>query len=307
MIVSDTFIWVHFPKCAGHTVDQAIRSVTHGRSDIRFDQRTEMASWHHSPEDRRKSDPSLTFADRRIISGFRRLPYWILSRVHYDASRSPYLTATRDMLLRGEFFERNGLVQRADAYAEHYSRSGVQRWIRTEHLAEDFERHFGDVLGSQLARAAVRKLRKVVNGSRLNYGRDLAYHFTPAELDGLYAANPVWAAIEREIYGDLLSLRAVPAYFYAVDRNLRFLAVDQRTLAYWEMNPDDVLGRDILSVFPAADGSEAYDAIVGSLRTRKEAHFSAESPTFGVNLAIDIEPQPFGLRVSFAPAPDGGP
>jgi hypothetical protein len=110
------------------------------------------------------------------------------------------------MLCRGQFYEQNGEIQSADRYVKHYGASPVDRWLRTEHLAEDFQRCFGDILGSQLARAAVGKLAKMVNGTRLNYVRRLDFYFTPAELDGLYDANPAWAELEASLYGDVLRL-----------------------------------------------------------------------------------------------------
>jgi hypothetical protein len=207
MIVSADFIWLHFPKCAGHAVEHALRRALRGRRDVAFDKRLpHHPGWHDSVADRTKREVGFDPGGRAVICGFRRLPYWMLSRVHFEASRPPYLCATREMLCRGEFPQANGQVGRADQHALHYDSSGVDRWIRTEHLAEDFERHFGDIMGSRLAAAAVGKARKIVNGTRLNYIKSLDFYFTAAELDGLYAANPVWARIEREIYGDVLRL-----------------------------------------------------------------------------------------------------
>ena len=61
------------------------------------------------------------------------------------------------------------------------------------------------VLGPRVRNAA-HKLKKVVNPTALDYVKALDFYFTAAELEGLYAANPRWAAMERQVYGDLLRL-----------------------------------------------------------------------------------------------------
>jgi hypothetical protein len=38
------------------------------------------------------------------------------------------------------------------------------------------------------------------------YHRDLQTHFTSEQLARLYRLNPVWAAVERRVYGDTLVL-----------------------------------------------------------------------------------------------------
>jgi hypothetical protein len=203
MIVGEDFVWMHFPKCAGHTIDRALQ-VLRGRRDVAFD--VAEAGWHDSIQDRADRRGGFDPAGKTIICGFRRLPHWLLSRVHYDASRPPYRMVSRQMLCQGQFYEEDGVVQSAEAYVKHYRPSRVDRWVRTEHLDEDFQRHFGDILDSQLARAAVRRLAKVFNGTRINYVRSLDFYFTSEELDGLYAANPTWAALEARLYGDVLRL-----------------------------------------------------------------------------------------------------
>jgi len=296
MIVGKTFVWLHFPKCAGHTVEQALRSALRRRRDVEFDQ--DPSGWHDSLEDRRRRVAGFDPGDRAVICGFRRLPFWILSRVHYEASRPPYHTVTRAMLRRGEFFHQNGQVGRADDYVSRYADSGVDRWIRTEHMAEDFERHFGDILGSQLARAAVRKVRRVVNGTRLNYVRSLEFYFTAEELEELYAANPLWAQAERRLYGDVLRLpSAGPSY--RLDEQMRFVSASEVALDTWGKSAADVIGRGLLDVFPLARGSEPYEAQQLALKTRQAADLETVSPTLGAPVRLEIRPGPGGLDVRF--------
>jgi hypothetical protein len=235
-----------------------------------------------------------------VISSFRRLPYWMLSRVHYEASRPPYYAVSRAMLLRGEFFHQNGQVGRADDYARHYGEAEVARWIRMEHLAEDFERQFGDLLGSQVTRAAVRKLRRVVNGTRLNYVRSLGFYFTPQELAALYDANPAWAARERELYGDVLRLTDDgPGCFYFLNRKLEFVAASPVALDAWGLSAEQVIGRHVLEVFPLATDSEPFAAHLEALRTMRPVRLDTVSPTMEEPVRIDLRPSRAGLQVNF--------
>ena len=301
MIVSDEFVWLHFPKCAGHAVEQALRSVLRSAPDVAFDRPgDDTINWHDTLEDRRRRDPRLALGERTVVCGFRRLPHWMLSRVHYEASRPPYHCVTRAMLCRGEFFHQNGQVGKADAYVEHYGASKVDRWVRTEHLLEDFERAFGDMMGSRLARGALRRARRIVNGTRLNYMRRLDFYFTGEELAALYAANPLWAELERRLYGDILRIAEVDERpFYFVDWQLNFVTANPTALRTWGLSAEEVLGRHMLDVFPLARSSPPYEAHLLALRTKEEIRLKTVSPTYAEPVEIAIHPSQAGLKVSF--------
>jgi hypothetical protein len=204
VVVGDEFIWMHFPKTAGHTVELALRAAARGRRDIVFDQRGRHDDrWHDSLHERRLRDRSFDPSGKVVIAGFRRLPWWILSRVHYEASRPPYRWAPREMIQEGRFFEQSGEVGHADVHANMFAECNVHRWLRAEHLREDFVACFADILGPA-AQKACRKLDRRVNETRLRYVERLDFYFTPSELGRLYDANPTWAALERKVYGGLL-------------------------------------------------------------------------------------------------------
>jgi hypothetical protein len=197
---------MHFPKTGGHAVAAAIRDAGRGRDDIVFDVAgTDDHRWHDSIAERQAQERSFDPKDKRIISGMRRLPWWLLSRVHYEAARPPHRCATREMLCRGQFFERDGSLNHADAQVGRLEGQLVHGWVRLEHMAEDFVDQFEALLGPRV-RTAARKLKKVVNPTTLDYVKSLDFYFTPAELAGLYEANPIWAAMETRVYGDILRL-----------------------------------------------------------------------------------------------------
>jgi PAS domain-containing protein len=295
LIVGKDFIWTHFPKTAGHAVDSALKLAFRGRRDIAFDA-PDCDGWHESVQERAQRDPNINPSSKVVLSGFRRLPHWLLSRVHYEALRPPYLTVDRAMLCRGEFFQRDGTIARADDHALHFGGPEVQRWIRTEHLAEDFERHFGDILDNSLMRAAVKKLRRIVNGTRLNYIRSLDFYFKPAELAALYEANPIWAALERRLYGDILR---ISDRRYFVNRKLQIIAASDTALKFWGKTAPEILGRHFLEVFPLARNSPGYNAHERALRTAEPVELSSASPTYSVPVQGRVQLDDIGRQVTF--------
>jgi hypothetical protein len=200
MIQGPGFIWLHLPKCAGTSLEAALREIWANNPAYRFDVRDpQNVIWHENVARRRKRDPSFELAGRRIIANFRRLPHWLLSRVHYEAQRPPHHVVTREMLLRGDVFEQSGALNRADQYALNYNMPPVDCWIRTENLVEDAAKAFGldpAILAAKLQRK---------NVGALNYINSLDFWFTKQELAGLYAAAPHWAELELRIYGSLLA------------------------------------------------------------------------------------------------------
>jgi hypothetical protein len=197
---------MHFPKTGGHAVAAAIRDAGRGRDDLVFDAPgADDHRWHDSIVERQANERSFDPKGKVVISGMRRLPWWVLSRIHYEAARPPHCCATRAMLCRGQFYERDGSVNHADAQVGRLRGQPIDGWVRLEHLAEDFVDQFEGLLGPRV-RSAAHRLKKVVNRTTLDYVKSLDFYFTPAELDGLYAANPIWAAMEAKVYGDILRL-----------------------------------------------------------------------------------------------------
>ena len=206
MIQGRDFIWQHLPKCAGHTVEMALRAGLMGRRDIKFDPRfPEYIGWHDGLRSRAWRDPAFNPEGKTVISGFRRLPNWVLSRVHYEASRPPYLCATRDMVCRGAYFEQTGDVFTADILLHEYVfPEHTQKWIRVEHMLDDFRAAFMDEIGARMP-AAEWQLRRVRNPTQIRYLEAVEFHFSQADLVVLYDANPLWASLERTLYGSTLA------------------------------------------------------------------------------------------------------
>ncbi len=209
MIVGPGFIWLHVPKCAGSTVELTLRHLAAGRDDVRCDpvfttNDLSQVNWHQNIRQRRDRDGGPAVAGREIIANFRRLPDWILSRAHFASKLRPATVPTRQMLTAGRFYEADGSVKSADEELALYMEEPVSRWIRAEHLIEDFERAFGAHF--DLSVGAHREDLSTRLNAASNYIKDIKFHFTGRELERLYLLNPAWAALETKLYGDIVRL-----------------------------------------------------------------------------------------------------
>lgn len=205
MIISDRFVWLHFPKCAGNEMERLLKIHFGNDPSTKFDKiDPKNMIWHQSIAQRKVADPSFDISGRDIICNFRRLPSWILSRVHYEYSRSPQLKVTRPMLLAGEFFESSGFHSKADAYAKMYNSTPVTHWIRTERLAEDFKRVFSHYTDLSVVDFASQV--KKTYATTIEYIPEVEFWFSKSDLEKLYEANPIWAGIERAVYGDVYKI-----------------------------------------------------------------------------------------------------
>ena len=76
----------------------------------------------------------------------------------------------------------------------------IDRWLRAESLTEDF---LGFI--SELTEVTEEQRQQVHYLGPVNthdYDKDLASWFGPNLIERMYEANPIWAELEREIYGD---------------------------------------------------------------------------------------------------------
>lgn len=196
MIVGEDWIWLHFPKCGGTSAEALLRMNFADNREIKFDQvNPENMIWHDNIRQRQERDPSFSAEGKRIIAIFRRLPDWLLSRVHFEASRPPHWLVSRAEMIEGKFYENSGYVNNAEAVFNLYNETRVTDWLRVEHLHEDFERFFSMKL---------LPLEKKLNESKFGYIRDTSFWFTKQELENLYHLAPNWAETEKRIYGNLL-------------------------------------------------------------------------------------------------------
>jgi hypothetical protein len=196
MVIGERFAWAHLPKTGGMATERMFRL---------FGDLVVFAD----PDD--TDEKHATFrARRRMLDGkvlamnLRRLPFWVLSRAQYVAREGiwpdyePIPMASAQELADSSFPD-----SRIHLYTDD-GRFRIERWLRTEFLAADFLRfvsEFTDVSDEQ--RAGVLILGPV---NTQQYDHRLESWFTAAQVRRVYERNPAWAAIERELYGELVEL-----------------------------------------------------------------------------------------------------
>jgi hypothetical protein len=201
MIIGENFIWQHFPKCAGTFTENLLRKYFQNDPTISFDPiDPSNIIWHQNVRQREKRLRT-DLSRKEIISNFRRLPYWMISRIKYEAIRSGQIVQ-REMYVEGKFFEMNGDELFADKYIQRFTERKISHWIRVEYLEEDFYKAFSNYLD-------VRNIVKPTDfNEKINATKGVLNQdewFNEDEIGRLYAANPEWADIERELYGSLLA------------------------------------------------------------------------------------------------------
>lgn len=207
MIIAPTWIWLHFGKCAGSATEKILRHEFRRDPSVIFDDvgPDKPVIWHQTLAQRRQLDPSFDPGNRRIVANIRRLPYWLLSRVHFEVQRSgPAGAVPREALLRGDFLQKRNPTDkaptkliRADKALSSFA-AEVTDWVRSEELVPDLTRILGIRADSAPARG------EKVNVGQIEYIRDIRFWFTPEEIAGIYAHNPLWADLECKVYGDVL-------------------------------------------------------------------------------------------------------
>lgn len=202
MIIGPEFVWLHFPKCAGTLMERVLRRSFGDDPTLRFDPLDPAnVIWHQNVDQREATGVDL--GGKAIISGFRRLPAWVLSRIHFEKARSGAPLPDPDLYTAGRFFEEDGSEGSAEEYVRRFTTRPVDHWIRVEHLTDDFIQAFSPYLSVDTWTVR-RRLRRRAN--RTWYRGALPRWFDQAGVDRLYESCPTWRALELSLYGDLASL-----------------------------------------------------------------------------------------------------
>jgi hypothetical protein len=153
-----------------------------------------------------------TFAEREpevrgkvLVCNLRRLPAWTLS---WDQHRTQNRVVAKDgtpvaMSSPQEMAER----PRGDRRLAHFTDGGrlpIDRWLRMEYLPMDFTAFVSEL--TDLTDAERRNIANYPPVNVLSYDHEVEHWFTPAQVRLMYASNPVWAAVEERVYGNLALL-----------------------------------------------------------------------------------------------------
>ncbi len=95
-------------------------------------------------------------------------------------------------------------VSRGDRLLANFTDGGrfrIDRWLRMEHIGEDFIAFASEL--TDLTEGHRHSIAAYPRVNVLDYDHELDHWFTPAQVRLMYANNPVWAALEERVYGDL--------------------------------------------------------------------------------------------------------
>jgi PAS domain S-box-containing protein len=113
------------------------------------------------------------------------------------------------------------------------------------------------------------------------------------------------AETERRALTDRAALlESITDAFFALDRDWRFIYVNQRALDYYGKGRDELLGRSIWEVFPAAAGTMLQAQYEKALSTQCSAAFETKSVLTGRWVDVRAYPTGQGLAVHFQDVSD---
>jgi hypothetical protein len=191
VVIGDRFAWAHLQKTGG--------SATHAMFGL-FPELVEFADPLGADNASHVTFPARgeEIRDKVLAMNIRRLPAYVLSwnqALIAPSDRSGH--AGRTMRSPHEM-SRTWQPDRRLAKFTGEGRFAIERWIRTEHLADDFLDFVSDFIEVDGERAErVREIRL----NEQEYDHELDHWFTPKQLEILYRRNPVWGAVEEEVYG----------------------------------------------------------------------------------------------------------
>jgi len=193
MVIGERFAWAHLPKTGGSATLELFLLFP---ELIVFADVEESNAKHTTFKERERE-----IAGKTLLMNLRRLPFWVLSRAQHVArwgvhpDYEPIPMASPEELSQSDFPD-NRLALYTDG-----GRFAIDRWIRMEHLAEDFMGFVSDLTDVTSEQRNTALQLPLVNTH--DYDHELASWFTPEQVERMYERNPVWAGLEQELYGGL--------------------------------------------------------------------------------------------------------
>ena len=210
MVIGPDFVWAHMPKTGGTSVVEMFGLVD---NSLDIDAAHDNVLTHDTFAVK-EARTGIDLSGKQRLLNIRRLPAWIISFANYTRDMSP---VPKKDLLCGKVhcvfpLDDITIVDLSEAMKHHkqyfaddllkqYICGRVDHWLRTEHLAKDFISCVSEFI------SIAPEQRRQLNKLRLNvqtYDRNIRSWFrTKRSLKRLYDLNPVWAELERELYGSL--------------------------------------------------------------------------------------------------------
>jgi SAM-dependent methyltransferase len=194
MVIGPKFTWAHLPKTGGTITARVFAMFPEIVSET--SDRWDPAK--HSPLAER---PDLL--DGRILAmNIRRLPSWTVSWFQHRSYHGFHPDYHRVPVPAGDELAASTI---ADEMLGRFT-AGIEigRWLRQESVLDDALDFVGE-----LTTVDARRRRRVYALGRVNemsYEHNVGRWLDPDQVEQLYASNPLWASVEKEVYGDLLSV-----------------------------------------------------------------------------------------------------
>jgi hypothetical protein len=197
MVIGEKFAWGHIGKTGGDATaiffscfEDELRMHIDGSGD---------PTKHDYFQDRGISDEN-----RILILNIRRLPSLILSQI-YHWNQQDSINFVDDVLLNGWKLPNEQVLRTiGDVSIRGYKANfKISRWFRCEYLMDDFADFIIDYVPYSREKI-IDKIKSVYTKPYAQYDTDLASYWTLEDIEKMYENNPLWANIEKEVYGNLL-------------------------------------------------------------------------------------------------------
>jgi hypothetical protein len=183
MVIGETFVWAHFPKAAGDATLELFRL---------FPEVIVSADDTASPtKHTRFPEVADRLGDKLLVMNIRPLPAWLLSFAHQMAKQTGRDRTPETIKAIMATVEPDGKLR---AFCGN-GRFTIDRWFRTEQLADDFLAFISTV--TEVPPRSRKKVQRARRRNEQRYDRGLDAWFTPDAIEQLYEQNPFWASVER--------------------------------------------------------------------------------------------------------------
>ncbi|GJM45045.1 MAG: hypothetical protein DHS20C21_18870 [Gemmatimonadota bacterium] len=192
MVIGKSFAWGHMGKTGGDATWRLFQCVP------------DLVERAHDPTDPAKHRRFVeeNVQGKTLVLNLRRLPSLTLSYVNH----ARFHGLGPDQPAGTEITPEEALEElRAERVIRNHTDRGnltIHRWLRMEHLREDFLEFVSTL--RPLTSAEVQAVRAVTTKKPMPYDHDPRTFFSPDQIVQLYENSPTWARYEREVYGDLL-------------------------------------------------------------------------------------------------------
>lgn len=198
MVIGERFAWAHMPKTAGDATYSMLASVPGLvlASDPPRSNQKHVTFWEREAE----------VTGKLLVMNIRRLPAWALSAAHHKAASGLHPDFRPLPLDSAEEMAESTDPGQMLRWMTDSWRFPIDRWLRAEFLQQDVLELISEL--GELTPEARLRLEAVGRVNERSYERRLRRWFDDAQIRRMYARNPDWAQVEREVYGDLLTLAA---------------------------------------------------------------------------------------------------